>query len=321
MEKERLQKILAQAGYGSRRSCEEIIRAGRVRVDGRTAKLGDQADPETQRITVDETPIARPEPRVYVMFNKPRGVITSTQDPHGRKTVLDFVVLPRPRRGESPRLYPVGRLDYDSEGLLLLTNDGRLTQRLTHPSYEHPRTYRVLVEGEPDAETLERWKRGITLDDRSTRFDAISISEQQRGETWLEITVHEGRKHLVRRMVAALGHPSKRLIRVSMGPLKLGTLASGKWRYLSEPEVRLLQRDGAKGAGAAGRKGEGRRNGLARKRKGEKAKRREGGGGQPRSPGRPSSRGKSSSGKAPADRAPADRAPADRRERRERRKR
>ena len=243
MENERLQKILAQAGYGSRRGCEEIIEAGRVRVDGRTATLGDQADPETQRITVDGVPIPRPEPRVYVMLNKPRGVITSTQDPHGRKTVIDLVALPKPKRGDPPRLYPVGRLDYDSEGLLLLTNDGSLTQRLTHPRYEHPRTYRVLVEGEPDADTIDRWKRGITLDDRSTRFDSVDIVDQRRGETWLEVTVHEGRKHLVRRMVAALGHPSKRLIRVSMGTLKLGTLASGKWRYLSRPEVQLLQRE------------------------------------------------------------------------------
>lgn len=244
METERLQKILAAAGFGSRRSCEALIEAGRVRVDGQVAKLGDQADPFVQRITVDGAPIPRPEPRVYVMLNKPRGVITSTDDPHGRKTVTDLVALPRPKRGEPPRLYPVGRLDWDSEGLLLMTNDGVLTQRLTHPSYEHPRSYSVLVKGDPSADVVERWKRGITLDGRMTRFDTVAISEQARGETWLRVTVHEGRKHLVRRMVAALGFPAIRLIRVSMGPLQLGTLASGKWRYLSEPEVRLLRKEG-----------------------------------------------------------------------------
>jgi len=255
MEKERLQKILARAGYGSRRGCEEIIEAGRVSVDGRPAKLGDKADPETQRITVDGTPIARPEPYVYVMLNKPRGTVTTTQDPHGRKTVVDLVALPKPKRGDPPRLHPVGRLDYDSEGLLLLTNDGTLTQRLTHPSYEHPRTYRVLVEGEPEAEVIERWQRGITLDGRMTRFDTIVVEEQRRGETWLTVTVHEGRKHLVRRMVAALGHPPKRLIRVSMGPLQLGTLDAGKWRFLSEPEVRLLRKEGlARNAPRRGRR-------------------------------------------------------------------
>ncbi|MCU0520662.1 MAG: rRNA pseudouridine synthase [Anaerolineae bacterium] len=245
MEKERLQKILAAAGFGSRRSCETLIEAGRVRIDEQVAKLGDQADPYAQRITVDGAPIPRPQSRVYVMLNKPRGVITSTDDPHGRKTVLDLVALPRPKRGDPPRLYPVGRLDWDSEGLLLLTNDGGMTQRLTHPSYEHPRSYSVLVAGEPAADVMQRWQRGIMLDGRMTRFDTVTITEQARGETWLRVTVHEGRKHLVRRMVAALGFPAIRLIRVSMGPLQLGTLASGKWRYLSEPEVRLLRREGA----------------------------------------------------------------------------
>lgn len=244
MDTERLQKILAAAGYGSRRSCEALIEAGRVKVDGQVAKLGDQADPFEQHITVDGMPVPRPQPRVYVMLNKPRGVITSTDDPHGRKTVMDLVALPRPKRGDPPRLYPVGRLDWDSEGMLLLTNDGSLTQRLTHPSYEHPRSYAVLVEGEPTADIIERWKRGITLDGRMTRFDEVTITEQGRGETWLQVTVHEGRKHLVRRMVAALGFPATRLIRIAMGPLQLGTLPSGKWRYLSDSEVNLLRREG-----------------------------------------------------------------------------
>ena len=269
METERLQKILAAAGFGSRRSCETVIEAGRVRIDGQVAKLGDQADPYAQRITVDGAPIPRPQSRVYVMLNKPRGVITSTDDPHGRKTVLDLVALPKPKRGDPPRLYPVGRLDWDSEGLLLLTNDGGMTQRLTHPSYEHPRSYSVLVAGEPAADIVERWQRGILLDGRMTRFDTVTITEQARGETWLRVTVHEGRKHLVRRMVAALGFPAIRLVRVSMGPLQLGTLASGKWRYLSEPEVRLLRKEGVASEQPQARAGQrNRRSGTRRSQAG-----------------------------------------------------
>jgi 23S rRNA pseudouridine2605 synthase len=178
-----------------------------------------------------------------MMVNKPRGYITTTQDPHGRRTVMDLVPSPQSKRGDDVRLYPVGRLDFDSEGLLLLTNDGGLTQRLTHPSYGHSRVYRVLVKGEPSAATLERWQRGITLDGRPTRFDKVVVESQERGETWLRITVHEGRKHLVRRMVAALGHPPQRLIRVAMGPLKLGDLPPGKWRYLTEEELRSLKQE------------------------------------------------------------------------------
>lgn len=141
------------------------------------------------------------------------------------------------------RLYPVGRLDADSEGLLLLTNDGSLTQHLTHPKYRHARVYRVLVEDEPTEETLERWRKGITLDGRDTRFDKVVVEARLREQTWLRVTVHEGRKHMVRRMVAALGHPVKRLIRVEMGSLQLGDLQRGKWRFLSVTEVRTLRRE------------------------------------------------------------------------------
>lgn len=243
METERLQKILARAGYGSRRACEQIIEEGRVTVDGRTAQLGDQADPEAQQIKVDGAPIPEPQRRVYIMLNKPRGVISTTSDPRGRRTVLDLIPALQSKRGEAMRIYPVGRLDAESEGLILLTNDGQLTQRLTHPRYEHPRVYRVLVEGEPDAATLERWQLGITLDGRRSGFDKILVEEQRHGEAWLRVTVHEGRKHLVRRIVAALGHPPKRLIRVEMGPLKLGNLPTGKWRYLTGSEVALLRRE------------------------------------------------------------------------------
>lgn len=161
---------------------------------------------------------------------------------------MDLVPTPQSGRGGDVRLYPVGRLDFDSEGLLLLTNDGSVTQRLTHPSYGHDRVYRVLVKGEPDAATLERWQRGITLDGRPSRFDKVVVESRDKGETWLRVTIHEGRNHLVRRIVAALGHPAERLIRVEMGPLKLGGLAPGKWRYLTEGEVRSLKRELGQGA-------------------------------------------------------------------------
>jgi pseudouridine synthase len=149
---------------------------------------------------------------------------------------LDLVNLPQ-------RLYPVGRLDLVSEGLLLMTNDGTLTQRLTHPKYEHERVYRVLVRGMPDEDTLAHWRRGITLDGRPTRFDAVEVARQEGDGAWLRVTVHEGRKHLVRRMVAALGHAAQRLIRVRMGPLRLGNLRPGRWRRLRDDEVAALRED------------------------------------------------------------------------------
>ena len=234
--KDRLQKILASAGYGSRRACESIIEEGRVTVDGHIAQLGDKADPTTQRITLDGVPIRTPQGHTYIIVYKPRGFITTTDDPKGRRTVMDLIDLPQ-------RLYPVGRLDADSEGLILLTDDGGLTERLTHPRYGHPRTYRVLVSGEPTDETLERWQRGITLDGKRTRFDQLKVEQRVRDQTWLLGTVHEGRKHLVRRLVAALGHPAQRLIRVAMGSLQLGDLAPRRWRYLRDNEVNALRKD------------------------------------------------------------------------------
>lgn len=233
---DRLQKILAAAGYGSRRACEEMIAGGRVTVDGRIAQLGDKADPATQRITLDGEPIRQPKGHTYVALYKPRGYITTTSDPEGRRTIMDLIPL-------TQRLYPVGRLDADSEGLVLLTDDGELTERLTHPRYGHARVYRVLVTGEPTGETIERWRRGITLDDRKANFSQVQVERQERGETWLRVTVHEGRKHLVRRIVAALGHPAQRLIRVEMGSLKLGDLTTGRWRYLSTGEVNALRKE------------------------------------------------------------------------------
>lgn len=242
METERLQKILARAGYGSRRTCEAMIEQGRVTVDGHTAQLGDKADSNSQRITVDGVPISRPEAYVYILLHKPRGYITTTNDPQGRHTVMELVTRSRDKSQRLPevRLYPVGRLDADSEGLLLLTNDGPLTQKLTHPSFEHPRVYRVLLGEEPDRKTIERWQQGLTLDGKNTRFSSVMLDGQSSGKTWIRVTVHEGRKHLVRRMVAALGYPALRLIRIQMGSLELRDLPPGQWRYLSKGEVHAL---------------------------------------------------------------------------------
>jgi pseudouridine synthase len=243
MEPERLQKILARAGYGSRRACEKMILDGRVTIDRRLAQLGDKADPDSQRIYIDGVLLAKPQTYTYIILHKPRGYITTTSDPQGRRTVLDLVNRSSSKspRDAQVRLYPVGRLDADSEGLILLTNDGSLTQKLTHPSYGHPRIYRVLVNEEPSRQTLDQWQQGITLDGKMTRFSSVMLDGQSRGKTWLRITVHEGRKHLVRRMVATLGHPALRLIRIQMGPLQLNDLAVGQWRHLSRGEVRALQ--------------------------------------------------------------------------------
>ena len=194
MEMERLQKILARAGYGSRRACEKIIEDGRVTLDGKMAQLGDKADIESQRITVDGIAISKPQAYVYILLNKPRGYISTTNDPQGRRTVLELINLPQTKssRSKQVRLYPVGRLDADSEGLLLLTNDGPLTQKLTHPSYEHPRVYRALLSEEPSSQTIERWKSGITLDGKRTRFSSVMLDGQSRGKIWLRVTIHEG---------------------------------------------------------------------------------------------------------------------------------
>ena len=232
---ERLQKILAHAGYGSRRGCETMIEEGRVTVDGKISKLGDKADPQTQRITLDGMPIRKAQAHTYIMLHKPRGIISTTSDPEDRRTVRDLVNVPQ-------RLYPVGRLDIKSEGLILLTDDGDLTQHLTHPRYEHPRVYRTLVDGEPGEADLRRWLRGINLDGEPVKFDAVEIISVSQGRTWLLVTVHEGRKHLVRRVINAMGYFVVRLIRVKMGPLQLDTLRPGRWRYLNRTEISALRK-------------------------------------------------------------------------------
>lgn len=232
---ERLQKILARAGFGSRRHCEELIRQGRVAVNGRAATLGQKADPERDRIAVDGRPARTDRRFTYIALHKPQGVLSAERDDSGRlTTVRDLVPLPG-------HLYPVGRLDLNSEGLILLTDDGELTNLLTHPRYEHTKEYRVDVEGHPEDETLKRWRRGIFLDGRRTAPADVSILSRRKDHTWLRVVMREGRKRHIRRIAAKLGHPVRRLIRVRIGPVQLGDLRPGQWRPLTQGEIEQLR--------------------------------------------------------------------------------
>jgi 23S rRNA pseudouridine2605 synthase len=236
---ERLQKVLARAGYGSRRSCEQLIAAGRVRVDGRLAVLGDKADPATATITLDGSRIRGVAKTMYVALYKPRNVISSVDDPGGRKTVRDMVP-------EVGRLYPVGRLDWDSEGLIVMTNDGELTNRLTHPRYGHTKEYRVLVARKPTREQLETWRRGVVLEDGYRTAAATVEAERTQGKgAWLRVTMGEGRKRQIRETGSILGLPVVRIIRTRIGSLRLGAMKPGEWRYLTADEIRALDSAGA----------------------------------------------------------------------------
>jgi 23S rRNA pseudouridine2605 synthase len=231
---ERLQKILARAGVGSRRASEALIAAGRVRVNGEVARLGDRADADTDRIEVDGAVIGVRAGLVHYLLNKPAGAVTTASDPQGRPTVVGLV----PAR---PRVFPVGRLDADTEGLLLLTNDGELAHRLTHPSFGVDKEYLAEVEGRPTRGALRRLREGVDLDDGPTAPAKVSVV----GERLLRITIHEGRNRQVRRMCEAVGHPVRRLVRVRIGPIADRRLAPGEWRALERDEVRALERAAA----------------------------------------------------------------------------
>lgn len=233
---ERLQKILARAGYGSRRGCEEIISAGRVRVNGKAAGLGDKADPAVDKIVVDGRALKTAEDLVYVALYKPRGVLSTVSDPNERPAVRDLVPLPG-------TLYPVGRLDFDSEGLILMTNDGDLANRLTHPRYEHEKEYRVLVAVHPDGEQLATWRRGVVLEDGyRTRPAEVYIEARYGKGAWLRVILKEGRKRQIREMGARTGLPVVRIVRIRIGELLLGKLKPKEWRYLTPQEVADLKR-------------------------------------------------------------------------------
>jgi 23S rRNA pseudouridine2605 synthase len=230
-EGERLQKVLAQLGVGSRRACEELIAAGRVSVNEEVAVLGRRVDPDTDRVAIDGVPVGIRPGLVYYALNKPAGFISTASDPQARPTVTGLVP-------EQPPVHPVGRLDADSEGLLLLTNDGDLTFRLTHPRFGVEKEYLVAVEGTPTRGVLRQLREGVALADGRTAPARVA----QVGEHGLRITIHEGRNRQVRRMCDAVGHPVRRLVRTRIGPVRMGTLAPGEWRALTAGEVRALER-------------------------------------------------------------------------------
>ena len=232
--KERLQKILSAAGVCSRRAAEGYLTAGRITVNGETARLGQQADPETDDIRVDGVPLGREPETVYLMLNKPRGYVTTVSDEQGRKTVMDLLT------GIHTRIYPVGRLDRDSEGLLLLTNDGALTQRLLHPSHEVSKEYRVTVSG-PVEHAAENLRRIRDVAGMAIRPAEVQMLRREGNRAELRIVIHEGRNRQIRRMCARCGLEVLRLQRVREHCLELGTLPLGQWRYLTAAEIAALK--------------------------------------------------------------------------------
>ena len=233
---ERLQKLLAHAGIGSRRASEQLIRDKRVTVNGKVAKLGDRAQAGTDKVAVDGVQIKFETP-TYIMLNKPRNVLSSTVDElnEGRKTIRDLVNVPG-------HIYPIGRLDKQSLGLILLTNDGDLAHKLTHPRYGHEKVYRVLIKGFPPEHTLEQWRRGVMLEGKKTLPAKIKFIQRKEDACWIEIIMREGRKRQIRRVANLLGYEVRTLVRIKLGPLRLGDLPQGKWRHLTSKEVQKLKK-------------------------------------------------------------------------------
>ena len=235
MSEERLQKLMAAAGIGSRRKCEELIAAGRVQVNGQVVTaMGVKVDPDRDVVKIDGSIVKVSAARRTVMLHKPYGYVCTTRDPEGRRVVTELL-------GKTPdRLYPVGRLDYDATGLLLLTNDGELAYRLTHPSYSVPRTYRVTVAGEVSKETVRQLSAGVDLDGRLV-YPEVQVNKREAGKTVLEITVHEGRYHLIKRLMEQAGHPVEKLKRIAFGPLRLEGLQRGAFREVTGRELAALK--------------------------------------------------------------------------------
>jgi 23S rRNA pseudouridine2605 synthase len=232
---QRLQKVLASAGVGSRRACEELIAAGRVTVDGRVAQLGDRADPAVAEIQVDGERVVTNSRLVYLALNKPRGIVSTMSDERGRPGLADLL-----GSAVSQRVYHVGRLDAESEGLLLLTNDGELAHRLTHPSYGVVKTYLAEVAGPLPRSVGRTLLGGVELDDGPARVDSFRLVDAVGRTALVELALHEGRKHIVRRMLDEVGHPVIRLVRSAVGPVKLGDLRTGRWRHLTRAEIAAL---------------------------------------------------------------------------------
>lgn len=232
----RLQKILSEVGVASRRQAEKMIQEGRVTIDGRTAKIGDKVDPYRDHIKVDGRRLPLSSSRVYFLLHKPKNVVTTVEDPRGRPTVLDLL------KEKKPRVFPVGRLDYDAEGVLLLTNDGELAHRLSHPSFRIPRTYWVKVKGKPSHEEILKLSRGIQLDDGPTAPCQIGLLKEVQENFWVEMTLREGRNRQVKRMWERLGYPVLKLKRVAFAGLFLGKLKPGEYRQLRAQELKKLKK-------------------------------------------------------------------------------
>lgn len=235
--RERLQKIMAQSGMGSRRECEVIISDGRVHVNGKIAVVGDKADISKDKIIIDGNPINLPDNPIYIKVYKPHNVISSTKSQDERKNVRDLV----PIKGF---LYPVGRLDHNSEGLILLTNDGELANRITHPRFECEKEYQIQVGKFPSVEQLNIWRRGLVLRDGFRTSPAqLRIIKKEGTTTWLSIILKEGHKHQIREMGHSTNLPVLRIIRIRIGPLVLGNLKAGQWRHLTEGEIKELRNE------------------------------------------------------------------------------
>ena len=231
----RLQKVLAQAGVGSRRACEALIAAGRVQVDGHVVvEQGVRIDPTRQVVHVDGVRIQTDEEKTYLAFNKPAGVVSTMSDDQGRVSLGDFM------SERTERLFHVGRLDSETEGLILLTNDGELAHRLQHPSYGVAKTYLAEVPGPVARDVGKQLRAGVELEDGPVRVDSFRLIDSQPGKALVEVILHEGRKHIVRRALEAVGHPVERLVRVQVGPIHLGDLRPGRWRVLTRTEVGQL---------------------------------------------------------------------------------
>ena len=236
MPDERVQKILARAGFGSRRSCESLIEQGQVTINETIAHLGSKADPLKDTIAVGGVAIRHEEPLIYIALNKPKGVLSDEDLKDTRTTVMDLVPV-------SERLFSVGRLDFDSEGLILLTNDGELANRLTHPRYQHEKEYRVLVDRRIDEQQLAIWRRGVVLKDGHRTAPAkVEVDSTVGKGTWLRVTLREGRKRQIREVGSQIGLPVSRIIRVRISSLALGNLKTGEWRYLTRGEIATLKR-------------------------------------------------------------------------------
>jgi pseudouridine synthase len=233
---ERIQKILAKTGIASRREAERMVIEGRVRVNGRVVEaLGLKADLSKDHIKVDGKRIKDVEPKIILLLNKPRGYLSTVKDPKGRPTVMDLL------KNVKWRIYPIGRLDFDAEGLLLLTNDGDLAHLLSHPRFSIPKTYWVKVAGVPEEKKLARLKRGVLLEDGEAKAVSCSLIRQREKNSWIRVVVTEGRNRLVKRMFSAIGHSVLKLKRVEYGPIQLGDLSFGQFRYLTPEEVERLK--------------------------------------------------------------------------------